>query len=82
MACPPLFAFVAFLLVYGLDFGDIPLAYRPIALVGAALLGFFGPDLYLSNLASKRRHALRKALPDGLDLLVICAEAGLASTRR
>ena len=65
-------------MVYFLDLGDIPLQYRPLALVGAALLGFFGPDIYLSNVSSKRRHALRKALPDGLDLLVICAEAGLS----
>jgi len=32
----------------------------------------------LANAASKRRLALQKALPDGLDLLVICAEAGLS----
>jgi tight adherence protein C len=78
LACPLLFTFVAFCLVYPLAMGGIPLALRPIALVGAALLGFFGPDLYLLNSSSKRRQALQKALPDGLDLLVICAEAGLS----
>ncbi len=78
LVCPPLFAFIALFMVYFLDVGDIPLQYRPLALVGAALLGFFGPDIYLSNLSSKRRQALQKALPDGLDLLVICAEAGLS----
>lgn len=40
-------------------------------------LGLFAPDLYLANKAAKRRQALQKALPDSLDLLVICAEAGL-----
>jgi tight adherence protein C len=41
-------------------------------------LGFFSPELYISNQASKRQKAIQKALPDGLDLLVICAESGLS----
>jgi len=40
-------------------------------------LGYKGPDIYLNNLVSKRTAAIRKGLPDALDLLVICAEAGL-----
>jgi len=45
---------------------------------GAALgLGYKGPDIYLSNLINKRTAAIRKGLPDAIDLLVICAEAGL-----
>jgi tight adherence protein C len=78
LACPSIFGFVAFLLVYGLQLGNLPLAYRPVALIGAVLLGFAGPDLFLANAATKRRQLLQKALPDGLDLLVICAEAGLS----
>lgn len=40
-------------------------------------LGYKGPELYIGNLISKRTDAIRKGLPDALDLLVICAEAGL-----
>lgn len=36
------------------------------------------PDLLLSNARSKRYDAVRKSLPDGLDLMMICAEAGLS----
>ena len=54
----PFSAFVAFLLVYGLHFGDVPMAYRPLALVVRCCWAFFGPDIYLSNAATKRRHAL------------------------
>lgn len=39
--------------------------------------GYKGPDLFVQNLISKRTNAIRKGLPDALDLLVICAEAGL-----
>ncbi|MGE5146001.1 MAG: type II secretion system F family protein [Candidatus Eiseniibacteriota bacterium] len=44
---------------------------------GLFLFGFVAPDLYVKNATAKRQKALRKQLPDGLDLLVICAEAGL-----
>lgn len=45
-------------------------------LVGA-IAGFFGPDLALSQLIARRRDSIRLALPDALDLLMICMEAGL-----
>jgi tight adherence protein C len=42
-----------------------------------ALGGFFLPDLALSHLVTRRQTDIRMALPDALDLLVICMEAGL-----
>ncbi len=47
------------------------------ALVGATGLGYKAPELFLQNRAKKRTDSIRKGLPDALDLLVICAEAGL-----
>ncbi len=47
-------------------------------LVGAAILGWRGPDVVLSRLAARRRVRLETGIPDALDLLVICAEAGLS----
>tara|TARA_A100001391_G_scaffold66729_3_gene42486 strand:- start:77594 stop:78601 length:1008 start_codon:yes stop_codon:yes gene_type:complete len=41
------------------------------------ILGYKGPELFISNVANKRTKAIQKGLPDALDLLVICAEAGL-----
>ena len=40
-------------------------------------LGYKSPDMFVGNLVSKRTKEIRKGLPDALDLLVICAEAGL-----
>ena len=40
-------------------------------------LGYKSPDLFVGNLVNKRTNEIRKGLPDALDLLVICAEAGL-----
>ena len=42
-----------------------------------AILGFFGPDLVLSQAIKRRQESIRLGLPDALDLLVICMEAGL-----
>lgn len=39
--------------------------------------GYKGPEIFLKNKAKKRTDAIRKGLPDAIDLLVICAEAGL-----
>jgi tight adherence protein C len=44
---------------------------------GLGTLGFFGPELWLSQAISNRREHVRLSLPDALDLLVICMEAGL-----
>ncbi|HYG47463.1 MAG TPA: type II secretion system F family protein [Allosphingosinicella sp.] len=47
------------------------------AVAGALIGSYKAPDLWLKNKINKRSNAVRKGLPDALDLLVICAEAGL-----
>jgi tight adherence protein C len=42
-----------------------------------AAAGFLGPDFWLTGAVNRRREKIRLALPDALDLLVICMEAGL-----
>jgi tight adherence protein C len=56
----------------------VPDKFRMMAALGAAVLGFFAPDVFINNLVKKRAHQMELGLPDALDLLVICAEAGLA----
>ncbi len=47
------------------------------AFAAALIAGYKGPEVFLQNKAKKRTDLVRKGLPDALDLLVICAEAGL-----
>ncbi len=48
----------------------------PLGLVLAAV-GFFAPDLFLIRAISRRKRAIALSLPDAMDLLVMCMEAGL-----
>jgi tight adherence protein C len=43
----------------------------------AGLLGYLVPEIWILRQIRSRQRRLRAALPDGLDLLVICVEAGL-----
>lgn len=45
--------------------------------IPAAIFGFYLPDLLLQSKIDKRQKEVRKAMPDALDLLTICVEAGL-----
>ena len=51
---------------------------RLLILAGAFILGWWCPEAVLSRLAARRRVRLETGIPDALDLLVICAEAGLS----
>ena len=42
-----------------------------------AVIGFFMPDLLLRNTGQKRQQQIPRALPDAIDMLTICVEAGL-----
>jgi tight adherence protein C len=51
---------------------------RTILIVGSfTVIGFFFPQLWLQSRINARQNEVRKALPDALDLLTICVEAGL-----
>jgi tight adherence protein C len=64
--------------VYGTDGFATWGPMKKYGLVAATfILCYKAPDLYLNNKIKKRSDAIRKGLPDALDLLVICAEAGL-----
>jgi tight adherence protein C len=68
----------AVVLIYVIDFFPHWSGFKKYAFVaGTLVLSYKAPDLWLSNKVKKRSHAIRKGLPDALDLLVICAEAGL-----
>jgi tight adherence protein C len=48
-----------------------------LAFIVGGLAGFYLPDLLLYNAGLKRQQRIQRALPDALDMLTVCVEAGL-----
>ena len=78
LALPVVFAAFALLDAYYLKLVPIPQQYRLIEVAALGVFGFFAPGIYIRNLTTKRSKRIQLGLPDGLDLMVICAEAGLS----
>ncbi len=54
-----------------------PLAQTLLVALLFTVIGFFFPQLWLQSRINARQKEIRKAMPDALDLLTICVEAGL-----
>ena len=59
------------------DFGLPPMQRIAIS-VGGLTLGYYAPNIFISNAAQKRRESVVGAFPDALDLLLICVESGMS----
>ena len=78
MVLPIVLGFIAIVALYWIEmFPDWSSFKRFMGFAALVIAGYKGPELFLKNKANKRSDAIRKGLPDALDLLVICAEAGL-----
>ncbi|GAC1041243.1 type II secretion system F family protein [Rhizobium sp. No.120] len=76
---PFLFLAVAIVVVFVLGwFAAKPLPIRLLGVIGFAYLGFYAPNIYISNLVSKRQKSIKRAWPDALDLMLICVESGIS----
>jgi tight adherence protein C len=53
-------------------------AVQLLAVLGVGYLGFYAPNIYISNRMGKRQHSIKRAWPDALDLMLICVESGIS----
>lgn len=65
------------LFVFSISKANIALSMKVILTGIFTILGFYFPNLYLNSLINRRQKSVRKSMPDALDLLTICVEAGL-----
>jgi tight adherence protein C len=77
-----LMAFKGLGLVAGLVVGflvGVKHGFVPVVLITGSLgaLGLFLPDILVKNIGEKRQNLLQKGLPDAMDMLTVCVEAGL-----
>jgi tight adherence protein C len=73
------FVFFGGLLFFIFSFAKVkwPLGTIILIVLVFSILGFFFPQLMLSSTINRRQKNIRRAMPDALDLLTICVEAGL-----
>jgi tight adherence protein C len=64
-------------IVFSVSESRPPLSQTLLYGVGFGVLGYFFPQLWLRSKVQRRQKAIRRAMPDALDLLTICVEAGL-----
>ncbi|MBC8128931.1 MAG: type II secretion system F family protein, partial [Rhizobiaceae bacterium] len=65
--------------IFGLGLlADMAVHLRVGICLAIAYLGFYLPNIYISNQAAKRKKSISRAWPDALDLMLICVESGLA----
>ncbi|MDF8332483.1 type II secretion system F family protein [Novosphingobium cyanobacteriorum] len=78
MIGPIVLGLLAGIMIYWVNYFPEWASYKKFgAFAIMVILGYKGPDIFVANLVGKRTNEIRKGLPDALDLLVICAEAGL-----
>lgn len=66
---------MAFMMTIGL--GQWSWGTKILVIFGFVILGFYMPELFLEARIQRRQKSVRRAMPDALDLLTICVEAGL-----
>jgi len=65
------------LFIYSIGDLNWTLSRKLIVMAAFVALGFYVPELLLTSRIQRRQKEIRKAMPDALDLLTICVEAGL-----
>lgn len=71
---PGVLAFTALVVVPAAGYG---LAMMTLSLIWGVAFGYVAPSFYVGTRRTRRMKEMQKALPDALDMLVVCVEAGL-----
>ena len=78
LALPFGFAAATAFYIFVVTHFDMPLMNKLTMVTVAMVVGYYAPNLYVGNIASKRRGKIVGSFPDALDLLLICVEAGMS----
>jgi len=79
LVLPLIFFVVAMFYLFALMKLQQPAITKILIAVVFAYVGFYAPNLYVSNVVQKRQTSIRRAWPDALDLMLICVESGMSA---
>jgi tight adherence protein C len=66
------------LFLFGSPNVEASMPVRVLICLGAGAIGYYLPNLLLTNAITRRQQDIQKKFPDALDLMVICVESGLS----
>ncbi|WP_045837179.1 type II secretion system F family protein [Hyphomicrobium sp. 99] len=69
------FALFYFFVIYDTGY---PPTINVLMALAAGFLGFYVPNMFISNRVQKRQMAIKQAWPDALDMLLICVQSGMS----
>ncbi|HVZ69058.1 MAG TPA: type II secretion system F family protein [Rhizomicrobium sp.] len=69
---------IALIYLFGFSHLHYPGLTKFCIAIGVGILGYYLPDLFISNVISRRQESIMQAFPDALDLMLICVEAGMS----
>jgi tight adherence protein C len=78
VAMPPIVFLIALFYIFIVLQIEYPPMIKLTMAVGAGVLGFYLPNVFIENLAQKRQQSIRQAFPDALDMLLICVQSGMS----
>lgn len=79
LVTPQVFFIGAAIYAFGIAPSDMSLSTRIGILIAALYSGIKAPEVYIKNTTIKRQQSISRALPDALDLLLICIESGMST---
>jgi tight adherence protein C len=77
-ALPMVFGLGTLVYIWFINDHDLSFNMKIGAVVVGFAAGFYGPNLFVENLITKRRASIMRAFPDSLDMMLICVESGMS----
>lgn len=77
-ALPMVFGLGALIYIWFINDHGLSFNMKMGAVVVGFAAGFYGPNLFVENLITKRRASIMRAFPDSLDMMLICVESGMS----
>jgi tight adherence protein C len=75
---PFVFGALTAIYLFAINGFGLPLMSKLSISFGGLVLGFYAPNIFISNMAGRRRESIVQGFPDSLDLLLICVESGMS----
>ena len=82
MACrvivPPIIFVLTLIYMFVVSSSEYPPMIKVVMAMAAGFIGFYLPNVFVSNVTNKRRVSVEQAFPDSLDMLLICVQSGMS----